>query len=155
MENIWRSSSFITHPFSVHPSCPRGTENLDYSTNSENETMKRSEADRKFQNDEANSEAITRFNFWSRREGRQRGIEPRDGIERGGEEGKRVEEEKDGGEEEGLFVRCVRAIFFTVARRVVYEASIGNANFRVKCSQVRGRDRSEDSEATGEFNGDR
>lgn len=54
-----------------------------------------------------------------------------------------------------MFVRCVRAIFFTVARRVVYEASIGNANFRVKCSQVRGRDRSEDSEATGEFNGDR
>lgn len=54
-----------------------------------------------------------------------------------------------------MFVRCVRAIFFTVPRRVVYEASIGNANFRVKCSQVRGGDRSEDSEATGEFNGDR
>lgn len=36
-----------------------------------------------------------------------------------------------------------------------HEASIGNANFRVKCSQVRGRDRSEDFEATGEFNGDR
>lgn len=89
MENIWRSSSFITHPFSVHPSYPRGTENPDYSTNSENETMKRSEADRKFQNDEANSEAITRFNFWSRREGRQRGIEPSDGVERRGKESKK------------------------------------------------------------------
>lgn len=54
------------HPPLLHPfflSNAGGTENPGYSTNSENETMKRSEADRKFQNDEANSEAITRFNF--------------------------------------------------------------------------------------------